>query len=177
LIESPRDAGWAVKDSFRSLDLHPLGFAVLFDAEWILWQPASGEAREKPAGLTWETVRSEADLLNWKGAWAAETTTTVASEIFADSLISHADVRFLFASVDGVSLRGGLFNKGAGVVGLSNVFHGGGPPEITWRGLLHEAARRFPGLPVVAYEAEEELAVARRIGFQSVGPLRIWHKP
>jgi hypothetical protein len=176
LVGSPRGAGWAVKDSFRSLDLHPLGFVVLFDAEWILRQPAAGDAQESPTGLPWGTVRSEADLLLWKRAWAGEAITTETAQIFAASLISHANVNFLFAPADGIPLCGGILNKGAGVVGLSNVFHAGVDPEVAWRGLLCEAARRFPGLPIVGYEAEKELTVARRIGFQSAGPLRIWCK-
>jgi hypothetical protein len=176
LVGSPRGAGWAVKDSFRSLDLRPLGFTVLFDAEWILRQPTAGDAQESPTGLPWRTVRSEADLLLWRRAWAGEATTVETSQIFAVSLISHTNVNFLFAPADGIPLCGGILNKGAGVVGLSNVFCAEVDPEIAWRGLLREAARRFPGLPVVGYEAEKELTVTRRVGFQSAGPLRIWCK-
>jgi hypothetical protein len=72
---------------------------------------------------------------------------------------------------------GGILNKGAGVIGISNVFHAGGDPEIAWRGLVREAAMKFPGLPVVGYESGDALAVARRVGFQSMGPLRIWLTP
>lgn len=176
LVGSPRAAGWAVKDSFRSLDLRPLGFAVLFEAEWILRLPAADDAQESTTGPPWRMVRSEADLLLWNRAWAGEATTIEASHIFAASLISQANVNFLFAPADGIPLCGGVLNEGAGVVGLSNVFHAGVDPEIAWRGLLREAARRFPGLPIVGYEAEKELTVARRVGFQSAGPLRIWCK-
>lgn len=176
LVGSPRGAGWAVKDSFRSLDLHPLGFAVLSDAEWILRLPTADDAQESTTGLQWKTVRSEADLLLWSRAWAGEATALETSQVFAASLISDTHVNFLFASASGTLLCGGVLNEGAGVVGLSNVFHAGVDPEIAWRGLLREAARRFPGRPVVGYETGKELAVARRVGFQSAGPLRIWCK-
>ena len=177
MVRSPLRAGWAVKDSFRSLDLHSLGFTVLFDAEWILLQSAAGNALENSAGLSWRTVRSETDLLLWEMAWAAETATAATSQIYAASLMSRADVCFLFALADGTPVCGGILNKDGGVIGLSNVFHAGVAPEVAWRGLVREAAVRFPGLPVVGSESGEALAVARRVGFQSMGPLRIWLMP
>lgn len=176
LDRSPLGAGWAVKDSFRSLDLRTLGFTVLFDAEWILRQPAVGDALENSAGLSWMTVRSEADLRLWGEAWAGETAIAATSRILAASLVAHADVCFLFARAYGVLVCGGILAKGAGVVGLSNVFYAGIDPEIAWQGLVREAVQRFPGLPIVGYESGETLAVALRIGFQSMGPLRIWLK-
>src|SRR5262249_41634942 len=39
LVGSARDREWAVKDSFRSLELNSLGFEPLFDAEWIAMSP------------------------------------------------------------------------------------------------------------------------------------------
>lgn len=176
LVSSPRGSGWTVKDSFRSLDLRPLGFTVLFDAEWILRQPSVIDAQASPTALSWRTVRSEADLLLWVKAWAGAAAAAETSHVFAAGLIARADISFLFAPVDGSPLCGGILNEAAGVVGLSNVFHAGPDPEIAWQGLLREAARRFPGLPVVGYEAGDELAAAQRVGFQSAGPLRVWTK-
>lgn len=176
LVGSPRDAGWAIKDSFRSLDLHPLGFTALFDAEWILRLPTADDTQENTTGLQWSTVRSEADLLLWNRGWVGEAADIEASQIIAANLISDTNTVFLFAPARGFPLCGGILYTGAGVVGLSNVFHAGVEPEVAWRGLLREAARRFPGLPVVGYETENELTVARCVGFQSAGPLRIWSK-
>lgn len=176
LVGSPRGSGWTVKDSFRSLDLRPLGFRVLFDAEWILRRPSATDVQASPAELSWRTVCSEADLLRWVEAWAGVAATAETSRIFAASLIARSDISFLFAPADGPPLCGGILNEAAGVVGLSNVFHAGIDPEIAWQGLLREAARRFPGLPVVGYEAGDDLAAARRVGFRAAGPLRIWTK-
>ena len=176
LARSPLGAGWAVKDSFRSLDLRSLGFAVLFDAEWIVQRPAGGAAQDHQTALPWRAVRSEADLLLWETAWAGETTAGT-SPIFAASLTSRADICFLFSVADGIPVCGGILNKGADVIGISNVFHAEVDPQIAWRGLVREAARRFPGLPIVGYECGEALAAARRVGFQSMGPLRIWLMP
>lgn len=175
LTRSPLGAGWAVKDSFQNLDLRSLGFTVLFDAEWLLRQPTDGGAQEGPAMLSWKVACSEADLLLWENAWAGATAAGT-SKVFGASLVTRSDVCFLLAFVDG-SVCGGILNSGAGVVGLSNVFHAGVDPEAVWRGLVREAALRFPGLPVVGYESGEALAAAQRAGFQSIGPLRIWLTP
>jgi hypothetical protein len=35
LVGSTNQREWAVNDSFQSLDLSPLGFEPLFDAEWV----------------------------------------------------------------------------------------------------------------------------------------------
>jgi hypothetical protein len=177
LVQSTRRAGCTVKDSFRCLDLRPLGFTVLFDAEWILHEPVDGDAQANETALLWRTVESEADLTLWEKAWAGDPATAATPEIFAASLVSHSDVSFLCAPADGIPLCGGILNEGAGVVGLSNVFHNGVDPETAWRELLREALTRFPRLPVVGYETGNELAVAQRIGFRSMGPLRVWLKP
>jgi len=177
LVEAPRGAGWTVKDSFRSLDLSPLGFTPLFDAEWILRLPMADDAQKRTTELQWAAVRSEGDLQLWSKAWAGEAADVETLRIFAASLLSHHEANFLFALADGIPLCGGILNRGAGVVGLSNVFHAEVDPEIVWRGLLREAARRFPELPVVGYECGEELAVAQRAGLRPVGPLRIWCRP
>jgi hypothetical protein len=35
----------------------------------------------------------------------------------------------------------------------------------------------FPGLPLVGYERGDDLERARRVGFEEVGPLRVWAHP
>src|ERR1700753_2324725 len=38
------EEGWGVKDSFATLDLAPLGFEMLFAAQWLWRPPGQGEA-------------------------------------------------------------------------------------------------------------------------------------
>jgi hypothetical protein len=70
---------------------------------------------------------------------------------------------------------GGILNRGAEVVGLSNLF--GFAIELVWRSLVATAGEIFPGLPLVGYEHGDELAAAHRAGFETVGPLRVWRLP
>jgi hypothetical protein len=70
----------------------------------------------------------------------------------------------------------GILNRGAGVVGLSNVFGPADAVDQVWQGLTALASNRFPGLPLVGYETGSDLTVACRNGFEAVGDLRIWHR-
>ena len=53
--------------------------------------------------------------------------------------------------------------------GVSNLFG-------DWRAAVDSIAGRYPGLPLVGYESGDDLAAARRAGFTSTGPLRVWLK-
>jgi hypothetical protein len=85
-----------------------------------------------------------------------------------------ADTNVVFVSIqgDGGIVGGGILNRGAKVVGLSNLF---GPAlDMVWRSLAAKAGEIFPSLPLVGYESGRELAVAHQAGFETVGFLRVW---
>ena len=67
-------------------------------------------------------------------------------------------------------------NRTGNVVGLSNLDDGGWA-DLGWIGAVRGLARCFPGLDLVGYERGDDLAAARRVGFVSLGPLRVWHRP
>ena len=58
-------AGCSIKDSFADLDLTPMGFEILFRAEW-LYQPPSGGT---DAARGWSVVTMPADLEWRESAW------------------------------------------------------------------------------------------------------------
>ena len=64
----------------------------------------------------------------------------------------------------------------ARVVGVSNLFASVGSLGDAWSGALAAVSVAFPGLEMVGYEPDEMLDAARRAGFRSIGPLRIWIK-
>lgn len=174
LVASFRDGGWAVKDSFRCLDLEPLGFSVLFEAEWIGMRSPVADARYDDAGLEWRAVAGGAGLIDWEREWAGANAGPADPRVIPDRLQPHADLRFLLALDDGVPVCGGALNRGAGVVGLSNVFASGVEPDMAWNGLVREAVKSFPDLPLVGYERGQDLVAARRAGFESMGEMRVW---
>ena len=67
-------------------------------------------------------------------------------------------------------------NRGADVIGLSNLFADDGDLEAAWARAVAAATRPFPTSAIVGYESGDALAVARRHGFVSLGALRVWIK-
>ncbi|MFF2389235.1 hypothetical protein [Agromyces sp. NPDC058104] len=96
-------------------------------------------------------------------------------EAFAAPLLEAPGVLVLTAAPGhAAATAGGVLTRTGEVVGLSNAFGGG---EELYRALQREAGARWPGLPVVGYEADDALAVALSAGFRPLGPLRVWVRP
>jgi hypothetical protein len=63
------------------------------------------------------------------------------------------------------------------VVGISNTVLLGDDPERYRAGAVAAVRDGFPGLPLVGYEHGEDLAAMSALGFQPLGPLRVWLSP
>jgi hypothetical protein len=174
LVELPRDGGWAVKDSFSSLDLGVLGFRPLFDANWLGLNPTS-ESAALPGHCRLADMRNERELAVWECAWKGDSEHD--GRVFKPSLLSEPGIVFVGLISDERLIGGGVLNKGAGAVGFSNLFAREIAIETVWQGLIARATEAFPGLPLVGYEQEPDLAAALRCGFTRIGSLRIWHRP
>lgn len=144
---------WAVKDSFRTLDIARLGFEVLLEANWI--RKAQPKAGTMVSGLSWERVGP-------------------GGEGFPASLFSDDNFAMFQAKRGGAVVAGGTFYRSDGVVGLSNVVAEFDDEPAVWRDLASLAAATFPGFPLVGYESGDELAAAKKAGFEVGDPLRIW---
>ena len=173
LMESSPGKRWAVKDSFRCLDLHDLGFAPLFDARW-LGAPSEASAATASRKPRWRRVEDERGLLEWERSWSGGAQAS-GPRTFKPALLPEPDIRLVFAVDGGAILGGGVLNQGAGAVGISNVFAVDRKLHAIWEGLAHCARSAFSGLPLVAYEdRQERLEAACRAGFSPVGHLRVW---
>lgn len=161
--------GCSVKDSFATLDLTSSGFAELFAAQWIHRQ--AGLAAPAAPALRSARVCTAAQLRDWQAAWDGGHGT----DIFRPALLDDPSVLVL-ALYDGEDRRGGfVLNRGAGLVGLSNLFAAGsGDAAAVWSAAIAAAASHFPGLPLVGYEHGDHLLPALASGFAPVGALRIW---
>ena len=154
---------WAVKDSFGALSLEHAGFRLLFEAEWI-----ACSARPEPPAREWSRIREAESLARWEAAWGES---AGQARLFLPSLLQHPDVAILAAaSGDGVIRAGIVANRAAGAVGVSNFF---GPASFRAGGVA-AAAHVFPGLPLVGYESGPALEQSRALGFEAIGPLRVW---
>ena len=175
LIGATRQREWFVKDSFQSLRLNSLGFEPLFDAEWIALSGARPDVKDNPPEYRSTIVTSEAGLTAWEQYWAGEEANAAAisePRVFKPRLLAETAVVFVSIQGDDGIAGGGILNRGADVVGLSNLF--GSKIDLVWRSLTATAREIFPGLPLVGYERGNELAAAKLAGFESIAPLRVW---
>jgi hypothetical protein len=146
---------WAVKDSFRSLDIARLGFEVLLEANWI--RLAHGQAARPSSGLAWQRARS-------------------GGADFPQGLFSDENFVLLQGRRAGEVVAGGSLYRAEKVVGLTNVVAEAEDAAAVWRDLAALAAEAFPGLPLVGYESGDELTAAHKAGFEIGDPLRVWVK-
>ena len=174
---------WSVKDSFNRLDLRPMGFDVLIDAEWFFGPPdgvaqAGTGAGENEDGepMTCQRVGSTAELRAWETAWAQRPRDWSSGDcVFPPALLNDEQIAFMFAGGE-AGIRAGLVaNCDAGVVGLSNAFARSGQVSDLV-GCLALATALWPGVPLVGYGTGAELEGLERLGFERTGPCRIWQK-
>lgn len=175
LIAARRQSGWAIKDSFSMLDLESRGFRMLFDAEWI-YLPVSRMKDFAPVRTSarWEIVRDDLALTDWESAWTRSAGDMSKERIFLPSLLGNKDVAVVAGFNGGDIVAGAIANRSNDVVGWSNFF---APAAETFDhavASLATIARVFPGVPIVGYEHGDDLRNAHSLGFESIGPLRVW---
>jgi hypothetical protein len=175
LIAAGLPPGWAVKDSFSMLDLDSRGFRKLFDAEWI-YLPASRMKGIAPARTSarWEIVRNDLELAEWESAWSNAAGDTSKDRIFLQSMLENKDVAVVAGFRDADIVAGAIANRSDDVVGWSNFFAPATEMFDHAVESLAPIARVFPGLPIVGYEHGDDLRNAHALGFESIGPLRVW---
>ena len=175
LISATRQKEWVVKDSFQSLPLNSLGFEPLFDAEWVALSGARSDVKHNLPEYRPTIVTGKAGLIAWEQSWAGEEVNAAAisePRLFRPRLLADTNVVFVSIQGEGGIAGGGILNRGAEVVGLSNLF--GSKMDLVYRSLAAMAGEIFPSLPLVGYENGQDLAAAKLAGFETVGPLRVW---
>ncbi len=175
LVAARLPRGWAVKDSFCMLELASRGFQLLFAAEWI-YLPISrmGAVAAEGKATRWEVVRDDRALAEWESAWSRAGGDAGEDRIFVPALLDNKDVAVLAGYRDGRIVAGAIANRSDGVVGWSNFFAPAAQMRDRAAESLATIGQVFPGLPIVGYEHGDELRNARALGFESIGPLRVW---
>jgi len=165
----------SVKDSFDCLNLGALGFAPLFDAEWLLASELGPHGSEEAADVEWVSINDDADLARWEQAWRPSAGSGK-PRLFRPDLLSKPGINFVYGLIKDAPVGGGVLATAGGVTGLSNMFTSGIATEVVLQGLARMAWARHPALPLVGYESGADLEAARRVGFGTVGRLRVWHR-
>ncbi|MFG2641710.1 hypothetical protein ACGFYP_12185 [Streptomyces sp. NPDC048370] len=164
--------GASVKDSFACLDLTAEGFRPLFEARWIHrpgWLPAPEVA--VPADTSWRPVRDAAELAAWAMAWSGGDADEAA--LFRAELLADPATKVVAGyGADGRITGGAVLTDNWRVTGVSNLFAAEGTdPVEAWAGCLSLVDA---GSPVVGYESGDDLPPALAVGFEELGPLRVW---
>lgn len=164
----------AVKDSFAALDLTPLGFRRLFEAEWIAAGPP-GAVLDVGAGVRLSLAHDADALARWEVAWrGAPPAPGLANvRLFPPALLGRPGVDFVACERDGALVATCALHAADGVVGVSNL---GGDEDVAIRGAMAMARERYPGVPLVGYESGASLDVACAAGFTRLGPLAVWQR-
>jgi hypothetical protein len=165
-------SSWSVKDSFSVLELSPLGFRPLFEAKWI-WCEAVDAPVPVRGDTVWRRVTTFAELERWEGGWR-ENGSPTESRVFVPDLLADPTIALFSAHRRGAIVAGCAANRSAEAVGFSNLFVAGGDDDLLIADAVSEVARFGTGLPIVGYLAGERLARVGRLGFRTVGKLRVW---
>lgn len=161
--------GVGVKDGFSLLALEREGFKILFDANWV-WAESSSLVKE--ISTQWIRVETVDELREWEKAWKACGSPTERL-MFPGSLLASNEIAFFAQKTPHGIEAGCIANVSSDCVGLSNVFtrH---DLNAAMADCAQLAADFGGGDPVVGYDSGPELESMIDIGFESVGPLRIW---
>lgn len=168
-------SGWAVKDSFSMLELESRGFKMLFEAEWIYLPVARlKEIVSARTSARWEIVRNDLALAEWESAWSSAAGDTSKERIFLPALLENEDIAVVAGYRDDHIVAGAIANRSNGVVGWSNFFAPAAEILDAAAASLATLSGVFNGLPIVGYERGDDLRNALALGFESLGPLRVW---
>ncbi|MCM2443496.1 hypothetical protein HGO34_27810 [Agrobacterium vitis] len=159
-----------LKDGFSKLELGDKGFQLLFSASWI-WAEPHGISASAPQ--EWARIRDAAALDCWEHSWKESGSPTDAN-VFTPALLSDPDMHIYGRSAGGGFDAGCIVNRSPEAVGISNIFSLTGTPQA-FRDAVSLAAVAFsPDLPLVGYDSGAALDEMTKLGFKSVGQLRIW---
>jgi hypothetical protein len=157
--------GASIKDSFATLDLASHGYRVLFDARWL-----SARLEDHAGdGTGWSVVESAYDFVQWEAAWRGD---SEPSGVLLPSIL-ETDLLVAVCRRRADPIAGAIFNRSAGVVGVSNFFATEDAAGMQLR-MLAFAEARFGALTLVAYESGADLNRSLGAGFRDEGPLRVW---
>ena len=176
MMEKRVDKTFAIKDSYHQLDLQPLGFQTLFEAEWLAFSNLM--FTHKP-GIIIDTVQTWEQLQLFTEACCVAFGTNHLLDfsptgLYPKSLLSNPDIRFFLAREDNDIIGGMTLHRSHHVVGMSNLFC---EEKEVLEALLFASQHFIQNDPIVTYSHDDELTLLLNCGCQLIGPLRFWLKP
>jgi hypothetical protein len=176
LIEKRPDFSSAVKDSFSKLDLKPLGFTELFDAQRFARAPAPVPENLLGKASPWQQLSTGPELVAWEKAWreAGGHEDILEAPLFPTKLLNEPGVIFLASKSAGGIKAGAVAYAVSGVIGMTNFFSKPGEAASHFAACLNSLYFTHPTSIAVGYEHEDTLEEYAGLNLQSLGPLRVW---
>jgi hypothetical protein len=146
----------------------------LLAGQWIYW-PGKwqiGQAHHEP--IRWEKVKDAKGLFDWERAWRGNT--SEGKRIFLPPLLGDDRVIIVAIFCEDSIVAGCIGNRSNESVGISNIFLPKEKSEEFRARCVAAILDWSQGLPVVGYESGEDVMAMEALGFESVGPLRVWIK-
>jgi hypothetical protein len=153
----------AVKDAWARLDLAPLGFEPLFEANWLYRDAAP---IEKSSEFQIERITTPEALRDFAIACNGEEL----ADVYAPALLKSHILWFL-ARKEGKIVGGITAFAAEGLNGLNNLFADDKSIESA---LIRAGINAFPDLPASDYTGDAGVPVYHALGFKTVGKLRVW---
>jgi len=178
LIEKRPDFPHAVKDSFSKLDLEPLGFSQLFDAQWFARASAPVPENLLRKAGPWQQLSTGSELVAWEKAWreAGGHEDILETPMFPAKLLNDPGVILLAGKTSRTIIAGAIAYAASGVTGITNFFSKPEEAAGQFAACLRNLYITHPKSIVVGYEHEDTLAEYAGLNLQSLGPLRVWLK-
>jgi hypothetical protein len=158
VCESNPSSSWAVKDSFKDLDLSQMGFDPLFDAHWY------GGTISGSNCIGWKVATTPEQLAVWKKAWGGP------DRIPFSELLGEHRVKFWFKVELGLVESGFVTFETGPAVGISNWFSLVNPQLATVTA-LKAASSLLPDRPLVCWSTDH---LDEKSDMMKLGQLRIW---
>ncbi|MGO7337581.1 hypothetical protein [Rhizobium leguminosarum] len=158
------------KDGFSRLDLVNKGFQLLFSASWIWAEPRRISAR---APQDWARIRDAAALDRWEHSWKESGSQTDVN-VFTPALLSDPNIHFYGRWAGDGFDAGCIVNRSTEAVGISNIFNLTGTLQVFGDAMSLATIAFSPEVPLVGYGSGVTLNEMTKLGFRSVGKLRIW---
>lgn len=173
------DVYGALCDSWSSFDLEPLGFEEGSHEPWFVRHAGDALSEEAPAELEVVRVSTVAEVAEFEQVslrgFGVDGPSIEAGSIHPGSILADARITMLTGRVGGNAIAAAMSYRGADVVGIYGVTtiasaRGRGYATALTRALID------PAVHTVLSPSPEAERLYRRLGFEQVGELRVWHR-
>ncbi|UWM85008.1 hypothetical protein [Rhizobium sp. SRDI969] len=142
----------------------------MFSASWIWAEPHRLSARTPQ---DWARIRDAAALDRWEHSWKEAGSPTDAN-VFTPALLSDPNMHIYGRWAGDGFDAGCIVNRSPQAVGISNIFSLTGSPRAFPDAISLATIAFSPDVPLVGYDSGAALNEMTKLGFRSVGKLRIW---